>query len=212
MARDLIKENIDKQGEKSVHYFLNDFFYKNVSNYVECNDRDTQLKGIDTKFTFNGLDYLCDEKAALDYTNMQKGYKLNTFCLELSFLNRHNDEMEGWLTNKNMENNSYLLVWIDKSEQNIVHSSDEILEAEIMLVWKNDILNYLNDLGWTSEKLRLKSHNIRYEGDRNFGNYNENGCKLSYATYLPERPINILLTRHTYENMPRTIKLNYKRQ
>ena len=211
MARNRNKETQDINGEKAVHMLLNEYFYPSVSNYIDCNDIENQFHGIDTRFTFNGLDYLCDEKAALDYTNNQKGYPLTTFCLELSFLNRKNDEMEGWFTDSGKTNNAYLFVWIDKSEHNVINSPEEIIDAEIMLVWKNDIYDYLRGLGWDVEKLRRKSFKIRNDDNEPLGDYVLNGCKFSYAKYLPEKPINLLIKRKTYASMPHTITYKYKK-
>ena len=134
MARLIEREKQDKNGEKAVHLFLKNIFYPYVTNYVECNDKDIQFLGIDTSFIYNGFVYQCDEKAALDYTNKQKGCLLNTFCLELSFLNRKDEEMEGWFTKDGNISNSYLFVWVDKSEKNVITSPNEIEEAEIMLI------------------------------------------------------------------------------
>ena len=126
MARSKEKEKQDLLGEKAVHEFLDRHFYNQVENLVVCKDKVNQLKGIDTMFTLYGFDYKCDEKAALDFTNEQKGRKLNTFCLELSFLNRNDKLMEGWFLNEDMENNSYLFVWVDKSDYDVITSADEI--------------------------------------------------------------------------------------
>lgn len=205
MARNEEKERQDLNGEKAVHDFLLQHFYDQVSNFCECHDKKTQLKGIDTTFTLNDIDYRCDEKAALDFTNGQKGRKLNTFCLELSFLNRKDELMEGWFLNDKMDNNSYLFVWIDKSDFDIIHDASEIREAEIALVLKSDIYEYLESIGWDKEKLRMKDDKIRNEGDTNFGNVYQNGCKFAYSEYLSEKPINILLTRYTYRHMKHTI-------
>ena len=211
MARLIEREKQDKNGEKAVHLFLKNIFYPYVTNYVECNDKDIQFLGIDTSFIYNGFVYQCDEKAALDYTNKQKGCLLNTFCLELSFLNRKDEEMEGWFTKDGNISNSYLFVWVDKSEKNVITSPNEIEEAEIMLIQKSDIFDYLKTIGWDKTKLRKKNNQIRYCGDRNFGSFKENGCKISYAEYLPEKPINLLLTREVYSKMPHTIRQIYKK-
>ena len=205
MARNEDKERQDLVGESAVHTFLKEHFYNDVQNLVEIRDKGTQLKGIDTIFEMNGYQYKCDEKAALDFTNEQKGRKLNTFCLELSFLNRNDGLMEGWFVNDKMENNSYLFVWVDKSDYDIIHNANEIREAEIALVLKQDIYDYLYTIGWTIPLLKVKDKRIRDGNDKNFGNVNENGCKFAFSPYLSEKPINILLSRDIYRKMPHTI-------
>jgi len=205
MARNAEKEKQDIQGESAVHDFLKKHFYTDVKNLIEVNEKNTQLKGIDTIFEYNGFEYKCDEKAALDFTNEQKGRKLNTFCLELSFLSRRDYRMDGWFVNERLENNSYLFVWVDKSDENVIHNASEIREAEIALVLKQDIYDYLYTIGWTIPLLKVKDERIRSGTDKNFGNINENGCKFAFSPYLSEKPINILLSRDTYRKMPHTI-------
>ena len=207
------KETQDKNGEKITQDFLNDVFYNGKSGFL-CHDKERQLKGIDSIFYTDGykqgFEYKCDEKVALDYVN--KEYKLSTFCLELSFLNRKDELMEGWFTNDKMENNCYLFVWVDKAKNDVLTCADDILEAEISLVLKQDIYDYFNSLGWTKEKLREKARRIRSGEDNNFGNYKENGCKFSFAQYLPEKPINVLLKRYVYNKMPNTINIKWKKK
>lgn len=204
MARNFNKERQDINGERIVHEFLENNFYAKVLNYHECNNKSEQLKGVDTVFSFNDKEYKCDEKCALDYVNKRKGYYLNTFCLELSFLNRRDNVMEGWLTNESLETNSYLFVWLDKAKKDIIENIDDIEEVEIALVRKEDIFDYLNKIGWNRETLRIKDKRIREENDRSFGDMRRNGCKFSYAEYLPEKPINLLLTREIYKSLPNT--------
>lgn len=209
MARNREKEKQDKKGERIAHQFLLEHFYTQTDLYHECVTKEEQLKGYDTTFTFNGLDYKCDEKAALDYVN--KDWKLNTFCLELSCLDRNDNMFDGWFINPNEENNSYLFVWIDKADNDIINDPNEIQECEYMLVTKDDIKEYLSNLGWNDTKLKKKAEKIRYEDDTRFGDYKINGCKFSYPKHLVEKPINILLTRYAYRNMPHTHCWKYRR-
>lgn len=210
MARNKNKVKQDKKGEKIVHQFLLEHFYLDEVDNKEVMDSDMfgQLHGIDTFFFKNGFKYKCDEKAALDYVNKPK--KLNTFCLELSCLNTKDELMEGWFTNDEMETNSYLFAWVDKAKKYIIDCVDDILEVEVMLVLKQDIYDYFKSIGWDKDKLRRKCNNIRYNDDRNMGNYYTNGCKFSFVDKLPEQPINVLLTRDVYRNMPHTINKVYK--
>ena len=200
MARDLEKEKQDKKGENIVHEFLERHFYNLTKNFNRYTDLEHQVNGIDTSFTIGGVEYKCDEKAAIDYRNY-----LKTFCLELSFLNRKNELTEGWLLNDNQQNNSYLFVWVDKTKNEQLTNECEILNAEIALVMKDDIFKYLEKNGWTKDKLRIKANNIRNNNDKSFGDIAENGLKFSFSKKLPEQPINVLLSRETYEKFPHTI-------
>lgn len=210
MARDRKKEREDKNGENIAHQFLLENFYTKTEYFHECITKEEQLKGYDTTFSFMGLDYKCDEKAALDYVN--KEYPLGTFCLELSYLDRYDNLREGWFTDPSEENNSYLFLWIDKAKTDKVTSKDDILEGEYMLVMKDDIKEYLQSIGWTDENLRKKCERIREGNDSNMGSYHENGCKFSFPQYLPEKPINILIKRNTYRKMKHTYCISFKKE
>lgn len=203
MARDLEKEKKDKKGERTVHEFLLENFYNTVQNFEDVNDKARQVSGIDSIFTIGDINYACDEKAAVDYVNRE--FKLNTFCLELSCLTRKDELMDGWFVNENQKNNSYLFIWIDKAKTDKIESKEDILSAEIALVLKSDIYQYLVKHGWTRIKLMKKCHQIRFEDDENFGNHKNNGLKFSYSKNLPEKPINLLLTRYVYRTLPHTI-------
>lgn len=225
MARNFWKEKEDKLGEQIVHRFLLEHFYLDIAENKETMESDiiSQFKGIDTFFYCNGKKYKCDEKAALDWAN--RGYLLTTFCLELSCLNRKDELMEGWFTDDSMENNSYLFVWIDKSTSRKITCPDDIIEADIMLIWKQDIYDYLASKGWTKDKLREKDKLIRshqktdapYGTTENLGDIKKYGLKFSICNkkndngeYIyPEVPINLLLSRDIYKSMPNTIYKKY---
>ena len=88
----------DENGERIVANFLDKKFYeKHTTNFERVNRKEEQIKGIDTIFKYDGETFLCDEKAAIQYRNND----LQTFSLELSFLNRRNDINNGWLLDTN---------------------------------------------------------------------------------------------------------------
>lgn len=120
---------------------------------------------------------------------------LNTFAMELSFIDRSNMLHEGWLLDTSKVNNSFLFVWIDRATQNILESKEDIIELEYCLVKKEAILDYLSELGWSQEKLLQKSTFIRENKFENLGNITKNGCKFSYSPKLFEKPVNILISR-----------------
>lgn len=179
----------------NVSNILDKTFYKeiNAQNISRITNKEQQIKGVDIIFTYNDKQYLCDEKSAVRYRNLQ------TFSLELSFINRKNKIQEGWLTNDKYINDSFLFIWLD---------DDNIMEAS--LIEKQSLLDYLeHNLGWTKEKLRKKCENIRTNPNEPYGNIQTNGCKFSFSKHLVEQPINILLPRTTYKQIA---ILNWKKQ
>lgn len=154
-------------------------FYKpETVDYKDITDKETQVKGVDAIFTYNGQTYHCDEKAAVNWI----GKHLPTFSMELTFIDRANKLADGWFVKEGSKTDSYLFMWLDDV-------------YEIALVRKRDIENYLERLGWDIDKLYRKAEKIRYEDDRKFGFLNENGCKFSFSDYMPEEPVNVLVPR-----------------
>ena len=63
---------------------------------------------------------------------------------------------------------------------------------------KEKLYTYLETLGWTVDKLRIKNKQIREQKNINMGDIRKYGCKFSYSEQLKEKPINILLPKKTY--------------
>lgn len=182
----------DEFAEKIVNEFLEkNFYHKYCSNYVRYVDKSNQVIGIDTSFSLNGSTYYCDEKSAIRYANKN----LQTFSLELSFINRKGNLSNGWLVDDNKKNDSYLFCWIDKSIKDKFTSYEDLLDVEISLVKKNRIIEYLSEIGWSLEKLNEKSKRIRSNRDEYCGDINSDGIKFSKSFQLYEKPINILIKR-----------------
>lgn len=173
--------------------FLDTNFYKNTTNFNRIFDKERQIIGVDTIFTLNDVEYVCDEKAAVQYINKY----LKTFALELSFFNRGNIEMDGWLLNDTNVNNSYLFCWIDKAKTNKPTSITDILDIEIALVKKENIYDYLTKIGWNKDNLLAKTQKIRINESEYLGDLYDDGCRFCKSFQLVERPINILLKRDT---------------
>ena len=185
----------DEHCEKVMAQFLDEHFYKKIG-YTwreRVTDRERQVKGLDVILKRDGKVYNIDEKAAIRYTN-----GLNTFALELSFLNRKGNRVDGWLIDEKKVNDYFVFVWINKIEGELIENVDSFKEVEVALVSKEKIMIYLESLGWDVDKLLIKDERIRDGIDDNFGNIKENGCKFSYSERLFEKPINILLPKQAY--------------
>lgn len=195
----------DETNTRIVNAFLDKYFYtdKNGFSSVErVYDKPRQVQGIDVELTFNGVQYSADEKAATSYVN--KG--LGTFSFELAFVNKKNEIMDGWLLNEDLLTDSYVLVWIDNGDMvpfsegssiEVLDGIDAIHVADIALVKKKSVLNYLESIGWTKEKLSAKCDDIiDKEGNGvEMGNAWRNGCKFTYSQHLVEEPVNVLVPR-----------------
>lgn len=188
----------DEHCEQIMSQFLDKYFYTaiNPTTFERVQDKGRQVKGIDVVMEINEKIYSIDEKAAIRYTN-----GLKTFALELSFLNRGGIIQEGWLTDERKINDYFVFVWINKIENTLIKDISSLKDVDVALVSKNKIMEHLESIGWTKEKLKTKDNQIRNENDINFGDINTNGCKFSYSNRLFEKPINILLPKETYLNI-----------
>lgn len=185
----------DEHCEKVMAQFLDEHFYKKIG-YTwreRVTDRERQVKGLDVILKRDGKVYNIDEKAAIRYTN-----GLKTFALELSFLNRKGDRVDGWLIDEKKVNDYFVFVWINKIEGELIENVDSFKEVEVALVSKEKIMIYLESLGWDVDKLLIKDERIRDGIDDNLGDIKKNGCKFSYSERLFEKPINILLPKQAY--------------
>ena len=194
----------DKRKELIVAEFLDRYLYTKDNGFEFPHreyDDERQKLGVDIDFDFNGLNYVCDEKACTSYVN--KG--LGTFILELSSLRTTGVGLkDGWFLKEDNINDSYLFVWLDKAKTNDLEGGvDDIEEVEVCLVRKKKLYEHLESLGWTKDRLREKADSIRYDGDRYFYNVYKDGYQFCYTSsaVLIEQPINIKLTRGTYKKL-----------
>ena len=129
--------NYDEEAEKIVRDFLIDNFYSKYANdYQIITDKNKQVKGVDSIFKYNDYNYICDEKSAIRYINKN----LQTFCFELSFIDKSNAIHDGWLFDTNKINNSFLIIWLDKCKNNCLKTKDDINEIQIALIKKYNII------------------------------------------------------------------------
>ena len=187
----------DERASDLVSQFLDKNFYSSCSDVERIYTKKEQVKGVDIKFTFNGKRYICDEKAAIRYVNQN----LKTFALELSFIDRNGDEHDGWLIDEEKINNSFMFIWLDKADKDTIHSIDDIKELELMIVSRDKIIEYLNGLGWTINKLKKKCIRLRTKSNEIFGSIDRDGLKFAYSDRLVEKPINVLLNREIYRKI-----------
>ena len=189
----------DELAEKINNEFLEKYFYGlKTENYNRNIDRALQMSGIDTTFSIGDRKYKCDEKVAAHYINKN----LKTFSFELSFIDRAGDVSDGWFVGSGKTNDSYLFCWVDCATSDKLSSCKDITKAEITLIKKDRIIEYLKKISWTPRKLKFKASAIRNGNDVNFGTIAKNGIKFSYSKYdsntrtgLVEEPINFILSR-----------------
>lgn len=163
-------------------------------------DVEQQWAGSDLVVNINGVSLTCDEKAAVKYI----GKPLSTFALELGFMDNHYEQQHqmGWLIDPKHTNDLFSFVWMPQATRPDIQSPSDIIQCEIALVRKVDIMNYLASLGWTANRLRLKERCIR-AGTRKseLGNFRQHGLRFAISRFLHEQPVNLLLRKETYANL-----------
>lgn len=170
---------------------------KDISRVV---DADQQQAGSDIIVHIDGMNLTCDEKAAVKYI----GKPLSTFSLEIGFMdNRINQQHHlGWLIDPKHTNDLFSFVWIPQATRPDIQSPYDIIQCDIAIVRKLDIMNYLASLGWTPQKLAIKERCIRTgTGKTELGNFEQHGLKFSISRFLHEVPVNLLLQKETYMNL-----------
>lgn len=186
MAYSKVKRN-DIEDSKKVTKLLQKYFYPfETTEYVDLENLNSQYRGFDCIFTFNGKRYACDEKSNAKYRTR----RLTTFVLELSFENESDGVQEGWFIDGKHSNDAFIFVWIYKNEM------------DVALVERSAIEKHLEGIGWTKDKLRLKAWYIRSNPKaENMGDLYKNGCRFCFSEKLPEKPVNVLLSKRTYEDL-----------
>jgi hypothetical protein len=195
------KRDSDERKANLVNEFLDKNLYREefgFSNFSRIDEKEKQVAGIDVMFNLNGEKYVCDEKAAVGekYVNGN----LMTFCMELSMKNQGGILQKGWFVNEKMVNDSYLIVWIDKAERSDFKSSDEIIEAEVVLFRKKDLYDYLERNGMEKDKIIRQAERMVREGTQ-YTDYIIDGVKFVQSLYLTEKPVNLIINREIYRNI-----------
>ena len=163
-------------------------------------DADRQLAGSDLVVNIDGMELTCDEKAAVKYI----GKPLSTFSLEIGFMDNHYHQQHqlGWLIDPKHTNDLFSFVWLPQATRPDIQSPSDIIQCDIALVRKLDIMNYLESLGWTTKALAKKEWCIRTgHGKTELGNFQQHGLKFAISRYLHEQPVNVLLMKETYMEM-----------
>ena len=113
------------------------------------------------------------------------------------------ERYDGWWLNDKEINNSLVLVWVDRTKSESIESVDDILEAEVIVVRKERIDEYLESLGWSKERLKWQVEQILNDFENLEGTFEIGGLRFNVAKWLKkaEAPINILINRETYRNI-----------
>ncbi len=185
--------NQDSQAEIAVSQFLDQFFYPNyVQNLKRYSDLETQLKGVDVTFDFEGSTrLLVDEKAAVHFVNKN----IPTFAFEIDFIGTDGKLKEGWLFDEGKKTQYYLLTWI-QAVKDVGFYCDDISQLEVLLVERQAIINFLNNFHLDVKSAKEISQELRLKNQIGPAHKNSASPFYFYLTeHLTERPINVVIKK-----------------
>lgn len=198
MAQSTRKE--DNRLVEVVNSYLDTVAYpqtNHMRSITRVTDADRQQEGSDLVVNIDGIELTCDEKAAVKYI----GKPLSTFSLEIGFMDNHYHQQHhiGWLIDPKHTNDLFSFVWLPQATRPDIQQPSDIIQCDIALVRKLDIMNYLESLGWTTKALAKKEWCIRTgQGKTELGNFQQHGLKFAISRLLHEQPVNVLLQKETY--------------
>lgn len=183
----------DERKAQIVNDFLYEHFYsKYTTDYVYHTDKETQVKGVDVTFKYNGREYKCDEKAAVNWCNV----RLETYAFEICSFNRAGNIQLGWLIDDDKINDSFMLVWLNKTKnKTLVADKSEIEEMDIMIMRKDALRGYLDSIGWNKENLLAQARIVWDNPSMDTINVKNQNIQIRVSTQLVEHPVNIRLPK-----------------
>ena len=195
--------------EREIASFFDENLYSNkelFSEFARTDDYDSQIKGSDLILsTSDGKlnRVVVDEKVGITRANTG----LETFILELSFINKLGKKNCGWFLDSTKATDYYLFGWINKADipydetkkkwDTNKLNKNNIKELEWALVSRKKLIKFLEKKGWTLEKLARQDEKIREQkGVRTKEFIDE--ISFRYSENYIENPVNILIKRETY--------------
>ena len=199
----------DMAVEREIAAFLDKNLYENKELFTEYARTDTieeQISGSDLLLsTTNGelKRSVVDEKVASRFANRI----LDTFSLELSFLGKNGLKKYGWLIDATKKTEYYLFGWILEADIPYIEEKkrydtnmidrNNIKRLQWALVKRDKIMKFLEERGWTLEKLAKQDEQIRKQGYIKTKDFIDD-VSFRYSDAYIEKPINLLLKKETY--------------
>jgi len=184
--------------EAEVARFLDEYFYsREADDFIRYKDKTEQLKGKDVKLSWGNLKgILIDEKAISHYINKN----IPTFAFEISGM-FSGKRSEGWLFDEKKETEYYLCIWI-WADRSWNPSFEDITKLECLLIKRKDIVNYLEEEGFTKDRICDIETKVRQ--DMVSGPVDKGKHKYIYfynTTRLVEKPFNVIIRKEKLKEL-----------
>ena len=178
---------VDHQQERIVDKFLHKFFYSKLFKSVETvTDFSRQVAGVDV--IADGMYIDNKAQSSPKYVNNPT----NTFILELSFLNKYDEESVGWFLSDTSQTTHYLFVWVNNAlvDYNRRILPDGIREVEVLLVDKQKLRDKISKY-YSDDRLLTIANEMR-ETESTWMPCKIPLCKFSHSPTYREKPTNIV--------------------
>ena len=201
------KRQDDMKVEQALSNFLDEFFYKRIENgnaSLVCkrvNEKNLQQAGIDVIISQrNGDVWLIDEKAALYYRNTM----LPTFAFEISSIQRDSGErIPGWFINPDLKTTHYLIIWpnvkcdVKTRQMKELNQTDkdDFTIIEVALIEKKKIIQFLEEQGFSIEKIRNQEKNILEQNLSDRISVGQKDFYFFYSEAIAEKPVNLIIKK-----------------
>lgn len=173
---------------------------------------------------YHGVDFIMNNKHNTDKWNVDVKCQTNeyinnptpTFSLELNYI-LNGEKKIGWFLKKDNITDYYLFTWIHKANvtDNIIQHKDEIEIMDCMLVYKPNIYEYLKTQGYKPNILLKEADDLR-KSNQSYkyieSPIGKNDIKLVCSKHLAEKPVNIILNKTTYLELPKTKYFIYSKE
>ena len=172
-----------------------------------------QYAGIDFVMGNNDKSWNVDLKCQ---TNKYIGNPTKTFCLEVLY-EKDYEEKQGWFIQEGNETDYYLFGWIQSAnvgDDGVITSLDQINKMDLMFVYKKDVLKFIEECGYDKERLLEEAREMVRNGEtkKKIPTMKGRPLRLVRSMHLNEKPVNIVLSKSTYDALENTKHLLYTKQ
>lgn len=183
----------DSQQEGIVNDFVDRYLFKRIfksSNLID--NRDLQIMGVDIQA--DGRNYDLKAQSSARYLN----HPTNTFILEISFIDRDGDRVDGWFLKDTMTD-YYAFIWMPKVNvtDNAIGNVDDIEEVEVLIINKEKLRDGIKSLMGNASFMDIENELLDREA---YGNemkpaMYKNGIKFVLSNQLAEAPLCAVVTK-----------------
>ena len=183
----------DEKREQIVNQFLLDNFFKRYdSTATLVNDVGRQTKGVDAIFHKLNVDI----KAQTNYINNPT----DTYCLEISTLNRNGEPINGWFLNPEVITDYYTFAWVTDADVNDKGNLLKVNKAEVIFIKKENLRRFIK-LYASDEVLLNTAEQMRSTGTQRKALSGCAGVHYTMSDQLIEKPVVLVIPKSVLHSL-----------